>query len=472
PMSKLETVALSHGNGKTLRLILETRGRGLGAWVDPCLLQRRDRPRTVLMLMLDTLRADHVSAYGYRRRTTPAFDALAKDSLLFSRAVSTSSWTLPAHVSLFSGRDVLGHGVVAPESVIPADLPLLAEKMQADGFVTLALTGGGFVDDRFGFSRGFQSYANRSGDIFQQKASALLYRAFMERAADYAGQDLFVFLHTYQMHAPYKAPEPYFRAFDPGLDAKIKHVRGDLRRTPGSSPALTAAESAERQKLIDLYDASVLYSDQELLKPVLAYLRDSGRFDDAMLVVLSDHGEEFFDHGDWEHGHTLYQELTRIPLLIKLPRQKSGEVRPQLVAISDIAAFIQAQYGLNRDAGNPLDRGRHDPQRVLELSLPVIPVRQGLPASVSYVGMDHQFIHNFVQPATAASAGRSADEWFSLAETPFSAVTAFVPTPALHSKYKKMLAAYLRRLKELKNSGGPLDAELLKKLKALGYLNN
>ena len=460
-----------------MRLILETRGSGLGAWIDPCLLRNNTRPRTVLILMLDTLRADHVSAYGYPRQTTPALDELAKDSLLFSRAVSPSSWTLPAHVSLFSGRDVLGHGVVSPESHIPADLPLLAEKMQANGFVTLALTGGGFVDDRFGFSRGFQSYANRSADIYQQKASVLLYRAFMERAADYAGQDLFVFLHTYQMHAPYKAPEPYFRAFNSELDAKIKHVGGNLRRLRDESGALTTAESAERQKLIDLYDASILYSDQELLKPVLAYLRASRRFADALLVVLADHGEEFYDHGDWEHGHTLYQELTRIPLVIKLPRQKRGEIRRQLVSISDIAATILAQTGMNNEAGRSMEPGHHDPQRVLELALPVIPVRKGLPGRVSYVGADHQYIHNFLPTAMdgaeiAARPGLNVDEWFTLSDTPMVVAGAFAPPPALHSRYKKMLAGYMQRLRALKKSGGQLDPELLQKLKALGYLNN
>lgn len=475
-LSKVEKVALTKLAGQDVRLILETRGSGLGAWVDPCLLQSRSRPRTVLILMLDTMRADHVSAYGYRRRTTPALDELAKESLLFNRAVSSSSWTLPAHVSLFSGRDVLGHGVVSPESVIPAELPLLAEKMQEDGFVTLALTGGGFVDDRYGFFRGFQSYANRSEDIFQQKASTLLYRAFMERAADYVDQDLFVFLHTYQMHAPYKAPEPYSRAFNPGLKEKIKHVGGNLRRPIGSSQPLPAAESADRQKLIDLYDASILYSDQELLKPVLSYLHASGRYNDAMLVVLSDHGEEFYDHGDWEHGHTLYQELVRIPLVIKLPRQNNGEIRGQLFSISDIAALIQDQYGLPT-ASDPPQTVRHDPLRVLELALPVIPVRQGLPGRVSYVGSDHQYIHNFPPPAAAGNGtgpGKAwgADEWFTLPDSPVSTAESFVPAPALHSRYKKMLSGYLDRLKALKSAQGPLDAELLKKLKALGYLND
>jgi hypothetical protein len=476
-MGKVEKVILARTVKQSMRLILETRGSGLGAWIDPCLLQSHSRPRTVLVLMLDTMRADHVSAYGYPRLTTPALDGLAKGSLLFSRAFSPSSWTLPAHVSLFSGRDVLGHGVVSPESVIPADVPLLAEKMQADGFVTLALTGGGFVDDHFGFYRGFQSYANRPEDIYQQKASVLLYRAFMARAADFAGQDLFIFLHTYQMHAPYKAPDPYFRAFNPELDVKIKHVGGNLRLPRDLAIALPPAESADRQKLVDLYDASILYSDQELLKPVLTYLHDSGRFDDTLLVVLSDHGEEFYDHGDWEHGHTLYQELTRIPLIIKLPRQRTGGIRRQLVSISDVAGFILAEYGLNTDAASSLNSGPGDQQRILELALPVIPLRKGLPGRVSYVADGHQYIHNFLPlaPAGDGTPPQTAavrDEWYTMEDTPVAAVEPFVPAPALHSSYKKMLAGYLRRLRALKKNNRQLDQELLEKLKALGYLNN
>ena len=476
-MGKVENIFLPRTKGKTVRLILETRGSGLGAWINPCQLQNHPRPRTVLILMLDTLRADHVSAYGYRRSTTPALDELAKGSLMFSRAFSTSSWTLPAHVSLFSGRDVLAHGVVAPKSLIPSEVPLLAEKMQQKGFITLALTGGGFVNDQYGFYRGFQKYVNRSSDIFRRSAAGLMLRAFQDKVAEFADQDLFIFLHTFQIHAPYKAPDSYYRAFNPILDIKIKHIGGHLRLPRKSSTELPPAESADRQKLIDLYDASILYSDQELLKPLLAYLRSSNRFNDAMVIVLSDHGEEFYDHGDWEHGHTLYQELTRIPLIIKLPQQKRGEIREKLFAISDIPGLILAEYGLDAEGSDFINGRPNDPRRVLELSLPVIPLRQGLFGRVSYVDHDHQYIHNFLPAATAGNElsptpHLKSDEWFTLGDIPLAAAEPFSPSPALHSHYKKKLADYLRRLKALKRNEGQLDAELLNKLRALGYLNN
>lgn len=473
-MVKVAVSDLPYVGKKTLRLILETQGDGMGAWINPCILQRRPRPRTVLMLMLDTLRADHVSAYGYRRLTTPAFDGLAKGSLLFSRAFSTSSWTLPAHVSLFSGRDVLGHGVVSPHSLIPTDLPLLAEMMQGKGFVTLALTGGGFVDDHFGFFRGFQTYANRPKDIFEREAAGFLYQTFLDKVADFSSQDLFVFLHTYQMHAPYKAPPLYYRAFNPELDTTIKKVGSSLHLP---RELFRALPSADRQKIIDLYDASILYSDQELLKPLLAYLRSSNRFDDAMLIVLSDHGEEFYDHGSWEHGHTLYQELTHIPLIIKMPRQKRGEIRRQLVSICDVAGLIQAECGFGTDVFG-ISSGRvYSHERVLELSLPLVPTHKGLFGRVSFIKNDQQYIHNFL-PALATWNGfvpppvLSSDEWFTLADPPAAAAKLFSPIPGFNFRYKKMLADYLRRLKALNNNNGPLDQELMEKLKALGYLNN
>jgi hypothetical protein len=469
-IGRLETVLLSRDGAKKMRVVLETQGRGLGAWIGPCQLRGRARPRTVLILVLDTMRADHVSAYGYPRLTTPALDGLAKGSLLFTRAFSSTSWTLPAHVSLFSGRDVLGHGVVTPESLIPADLPMLAEAMEAGGFVTLAQTGGGFVDDRYGFSRGFQSYACHPKDIFQREAAGLLFGSFLEDVADWAGQDLFVFLHTYQMHAPYKAPDRYFRAFNPGLEIKLQGVDDDLRALGGPSAVLPAAAAARRQELIDLYDASILYSDQELLKPLLAYLRRSRRLDDAMLVVLSDHGEEFHDHGEWEHGHTLYQELTRIPLVVKLPGQRRGEVRSRLVSISDVAGMIRRQYGLRADGAGAAPTGQGGPQRVLELSLPVSPFHSGLFGKVSFVGHDYQFIHNFLLPAGQPVVG--SDEWFTLADMPATAGTPCRPPAALNTRYKRRLADYINRLKGLRRDRGRIDPELLEKLKALGYLNN
>ncbi len=183
----------------------------------------------------------------------------------------------------------------------------------------------------------------------------------------------------------------------------------------------------------------------------------------------TDHGEEFFDHGGWEHGHTLFQELTRIPLIVKLPGQGRGEIRPQLTSISDVAGMILEQYGAGADFGWRAGGDEQGVPRALELSLPVSPFRGGSFGKVSFVDADGQYIHNFLPPATAGS--EPSDEWFRLADTPVAGGESFAPSAALHSRHKKLLASYILRLKALKKNRGQLDPELLEKLKALGYLN-
>jgi arylsulfatase A-like enzyme len=193
-----------------------------------------------------------------------------------------------------------------------------------------------------------------------------------------------------------------------------------------------------------------------------------------MLVVLSDHGEEFHDHGGWEHGHTLFQELTRIPLVVKLPRQKRGEIRGGLFAISQVAGLIRSQYGLSDAAGDRREGDAGEKRPLLELSLPVSPFRSASPGKVSFVENDYQFIHDFLppQPGPGPEAAARSDEWFTVADAPAVSGEPFSPSPALHSRGKKLLAAYILRLKALKRNTGRIDADLLEKLKALGYLGD
>ena len=162
---------------------------------------------------------------------------------------------------------------------------------------------------------------------------------------------------------------------------------------------------------------------------------------------------------------------------IKLPRQKRGETRRQLVSISDVAGLVRAEYGLSDEASDAASDDPIRPQRVLELSLPVSPFHGGSFGKVSFVENDRQYIHTFLPPAAAGNElsrkpASSGDEWFTVAGTPAAAGEPCSPPPALHSRYQKMLAGYILRLKALKKNRGRLDPELLEKLKALGYLND
>jgi arylsulfatase A-like enzyme len=259
------------------------------------------------------------------------------------------------------------------------------------------------------------------------------------------------------------------------LENKILNIHSDLKAREGLAAPLTAGEAAERQQLIDLYDASILYSDQELLKPLIAYLHASRRYADALLVVLGDHGEEFYDHGRWSHGHSLYQELTRIPLVVKLPGQDRGEVCDQLASICDVFALVRGEVGLG-ERNSPLLGETNVSGRILELSLPVYTQPYRHWGKVSFVESGYQYIHNFqpeaVQGVPPPDPAVESDEWFTVPPSPVISGVPFSPSPVFISRYRKMLGDYIRRLKSLKKNIGSLDPKLIENLKALGYLNN
>ncbi len=456
-----------------VKIIFETKGSGLGAWVNPRLHIVKENPKVFLVIVLDTLRYDHTSLYGYHRKTTPFLEKLAADGVVYTHAFSTTSWTLPAHVSLFSGKDVSEHGVVAPKDSIPADYPLAAEIFQARGFLTAAFTGGGFVEDSYGFYRGFQYYSNEPGNVFSMNSAGRVFDHFKNYIQRFRGNDLFIFLHTYQMHAPYKAPHPY-------IEKISKHVEGNLfgvsKFIQHKHEYFKSLEEAKRQQLIDLYDASILYADEALVGSVIDYLKQEGSYENAMIAVLSDHGEEFYDHGSWEHGHTLYNELIKIPLVIKYPTyiNKKG-TEESLVSITDIPGIMLKESGFQYN-GTHFKVHSGEPHRVSPVLLPVSPIIKQFLSKVSLVNDEFHFIYNqedreklaFFNPAPGKIPVYELYEKEDLKEE----VNVYKKHFPKIVQFKRLMTLVLDKLKQSKRKPKGLDKDLEKKLKSLGYLDN
>lgn len=455
------------------KIVFETKGKGLGAWVNARLHTVKQDPKVFLVIVLDTLRCDHTSLYGYHRKTTPFLEKLAADSVVFDHAFSTTSWTLPAHVSLFSGKDLSEHGVVAPIDSISEEYPLVAEIFQMKGFLTAAFTGGGFVEDSYGFYRGFQYYSNEPGNVFSMNSAERVFNHFKNYITRFRGNDLFIFLHTYQMHAPYKAPHPYIEKINKNLEGNLFGVSKFIKHKHEHYKPL---EQAKKQQLIDLYDASILYADEALLGNTMDYLKQEGLYENAMIVVLSDHGEEFYDHGSWEHGHILYNELIKIPLVIKYPSYTNKkEIKEALVSISDIPGMILKEAGFQYDETHfKVQIGESN--RVLPVLLPVSPIIKQFLSKVSFISSEYHFIYNQVDQKKLAF---------------FNPPPGNIPVYELYKRndikeennvykkyfqqvvqFKKRVKSYLDKLKKLKRKQKGLDSDLEKKLKSLGYLDN
>ncbi len=297
-------------------LITRAEGGAFSFWHNPVVYSAGRKAQVVVLVSVDTLRADHLQTYGYSRPTSPNLDKLAADAVVFTRAYASSPWTLPSHVSLLTSLFDINHGVYNPTDRMDDSLVTLAEVIKQNHFLASAFTGGGYVSHHFGFSRGFDTYKEGEGAASYNNSAELVAHAASEWIERNKDKSFFLFLHTYQVHSPFNTPAPYNTMF---LDRDAAWQAADTDEVFGKHAIFKEMSDAERRNLIGLYDAEIRYTDEALLKPVVDKLKALGLYEAAMIVFTSDHGEEFFEHGAWEHGAHLYDESIRVPLVIKFP---------------------------------------------------------------------------------------------------------------------------------------------------------
>ncbi len=205
-------------------LILRTTGPDgtFAFWENPVLFVPSASRPNIVLISIDTLRADHLGCYGYFRETSPAMDALARDGALFSRTYASSPWTLPSHVSMLTGLQTVHHRVYSRDDRIDPGIPTLADLLRRTSFYCAATTGGAYLDPMFGFAKGFDEYMVRDGETDRRKLAEDRFRSISNWIDANADKNFFLFLHTYQVHTPYMSPEPFnsmFREPRPGPGA-------------------------------------------------------------------------------------------------------------------------------------------------------------------------------------------------------------------------------------------------------------
>ena len=239
--------------------------------------------------------------------------------MLFEKSYTTSNWTLPSHTALFTSLFGVSHGVYWGQHRIPPSAVMLAEVLRKNGFFCQAVTGGGLVSPFYGFWRGFDLYRSAEGGLAKENSAELVFAAaaaWLEKNTD---KDTFLFLHTYQVHAPYDSPPPFDSMFTPENSRLSTFSFDDLGGRSGSFKTLP---EADRRNIIGLYDGEIRYTDDALIGPLIGKLKALGLYDRTMIILLSDHGEEFLERGAWQHGQNLYEETLRVPLVIKFPRSR------------------------------------------------------------------------------------------------------------------------------------------------------
>lgn len=276
----------------------------------------------VILISIDSLRADHMSAYGYRRDTSPAMAALARDGVLFRNASSTTSWTLPGHMSILTGRSLLGHGVVTDAQKLGDDIPTLAEGLKGAGYATHAIVSAPYVEARYGFDRGFDSYDDQTirfathGASYKEVTAPLLQNTAAEWLDRNGSRKFFLFLHYWDVHYDYAPGAPYDTMFDPHYEGQIDGVNFYFNDA-------VHADMAERdlEHVLALYDGEIRLVDDHIAK-LRAKLDEIGVGGKTIIVITSDHGDEFFEHDRKGHHRTLYDEVLRVPLIVYVPGVK------------------------------------------------------------------------------------------------------------------------------------------------------
>jgi arylsulfatase A-like enzyme len=292
------------------------------------------RAKGIVLVSIDTLRRDHVGAYGYGKPTTPAIDALAARAIVADDAVSVSSWTLPAHLSMLTSVDPGAHGGVDMEHGSNKRFPTLATLFKQAGYATQAITSHLYVSGVYGVDEGFDFL-----DFHQdRRASDVADRAIglLDRLGD---RPFFLFLHFYDPHWHYAPPPETLGLFESSYTGRVTGLWGEFSKLDR-----TALKPADLAHILALYDGEIRYTDDHL-KRVLAHLAQRGLDRGTLVLVTSDHGEEFLEHGSWEHQKTLYEEVVRIPLLLAGPDVAARREARQATLL-DVAPTILSWAGL------------------------------------------------------------------------------------------------------------------------------
>ena len=437
----------------------------------------------IILFSADTLRADHLSCYGYFRKTSPNIDAFAKDSVLFQNAISQAPSTVPAHMSIFTSLTPLVHLCEFSFSNPHNEILRLDEKIETlplllkrNGYLTLGFHEGGGVVGSLGFDKGFDSY-RFWGDLREPKSGLEdVHKAIQESKEK--GKPLFLFLHNYICHSPYLRSPPEFNLkFLSERVAGLPVSENDLGMTdpwPFSNKAfwekVDLSNPQHLNHVISLYDGGISYEDY-IFGKVVELLKKEKFYDNSIIIFLSDHGEEFYEHFGNQHGR-LFIEHLHVPLIIKFPGNRFGaRVIHEWVRTMDIMPTL---FDLLNISIKNIIQG-------VSFS-PLITGKGGYaPLIVSYNRRAHHDTVRFIKEPfvySSESTETTKEQLFDIKKDPSEKNNLAVKRAKVTNRMHFMVMDILAENKAVRGKIGskptilsmPKDKELTSQLKSLGYL--
>lgn len=425
--------------------------------------------RPVILLMLDTVRADHLGFFGYERDTSPNLDAFARDSLAFKYAFTAAPWTPPSVATMLTGLYPTSHGHQPPDASedvrtstrrLAPELMTLAEILRPLGYGTAAVSPNPWISALFGFDQGFETF-----DYRPKAAAAEIVTAGIGLIEGFArrNQPFFLYLHFLDPHDPYTPPASYAKLFPERLS------RADYAYPDHMQPVLRN------------YDREIRYLDDELGR-LFDHLKRSGLYERALIVVIADHGEQFREHGHMHHGHALHNEELHVPFFVRDPlSDRPAGVVEQVVSTVDLFPTILGQLGAAPPAGQADGVSVFDDERLAARSGVISEIRRARDQRGFISRERRKAIFAVPLRPDDASAGRP-QLWrtprlvgvYDFEQDPFEQHRIHDPEAA--ARLRSELDAAFGRLSSPQRPHalipqGEMSEELLEQLKALGYLN-
>jgi choline-sulfatase len=363
-----QVISLESFAHQIVRLDLIAEGSGNVAWSSPAIVvpevavAKAEPAKSVILLLIDTMRADKLRAYNPNTRVeTPALEQFAKEGAMFVNAQAPENWTKPSVASILTGLYPATHGTKQSEARLPDGVLMVSEVFKQAGLKTASFLANGYVSDKFGFNQGWDFYTN----YIRENKSTTAETVFKEAGdwiTKHKDERFFVYIQTIDPHVPYDPPSEFLKKYDPepytGLISprKTPELLEQVKRNP---PVVTFTQR-DRDHLEALHDGEVTYHDQQFGRFV-ERLKQLGLYDQVLFVVTADHGEEFRDHGSFGHGHTVYQELLHVPFMVRRPGVvTAGKRIEETVGTLDISPTILAEAGVAvPEVMEGVDRSEH-----------------------------------------------------------------------------------------------------------------
>jgi arylsulfatase A-like enzyme len=294
----------------------------------------QEQPPNVILISIDSLRADHLGCYGYPKPTSPNIDALANESVMFTNAISTTTWTLPAHISMLTSLYPEVHQVIndgnklSDKAVVPLNKGgqgvVCAETMKEAGYLTAGFVSGPYLSSKFGYNQGFDLYDDYTINYSSNEEShrGITSPKIHQQVTKWLEQNycspLFLFIHYWDVHYDYTPPPPFDTMFDPDYTGTI--TGQDYEGNELINPQMP---ERDLEHIIALYDGEIAFTDSYIGK-LMTYLKELDIYENTMVILTSDHGDEFFEHVCKGHRNNLFDETLKVPLIIKFPSGKEN----------------------------------------------------------------------------------------------------------------------------------------------------